>query len=550
MKKAKIKKAALIGICCAIVSTGTVLAASDNFSTNNDIKIQINNEWAQEDLEPFIENDRTLISLNEFMEKLGDKAVSDLQTGTIKIYSADVTIEMAVGKNSAKITENVGGLLKEETVNLEISPKVMNEKIFVPLRFAAETLGADVSWDNSLRAVIIKTKTEDAAEKPVEFETVDRQTIEANKLLADLYDENYKNKGMYSLTDGDYMYVLISAGEKSTGGYSMTVDSITEAPAGTAYVQATLHSPEEGSAVTQALTYPSAMVKFKKGDIETIKWALAENSQQIEAAAEKREITDFVQEFGGQLKMVSLLSPEDVLKDDMHEYYGDYVSTDLIEKWLKDPKNAPGKLTSSPWPERIEVLSAEKTGENKYAVKGEIIEVTSVEMKEGGAAAKRPVTLEVEKINEKWVIVSVELGEYEEVSKDSVVYKNDEYGFTFTLPGSWKDYSIQNDIWKGSSLTEGQEDTTGPIIYIRHPLWTEDNPRQDIPIMIFTAEQWESVQNEGLSVSAAPIPPSKLGENSTYVFALPARYNYAFPTGFEEVEKILENNPLKAFEVK
>jgi hypothetical protein len=28
------------------------------------------------------------------------------------------------------------------------------------------------------------------------------------------------------------------------------------------------------------------------------------------------------------------------------------------------------------------------------------------------------------------------------------------------------------------------------------------------------------------------------------VFALPARYNYAFPTRYEEVEKILSSNPL------
>lgn len=38
--------------------------------------------------------------------------------------------------------------------------------------------------------------------------------------------------------------------------------------------------------------------------------------------------------------------------------------------------------------------------------------------------------------------------------------------------------------------------------------------------------------------------PSKLGSNSVYVFALPPRYNYAFQTGFEEVEEILKGNPL------
>lgn len=42
--------------------------------------------------------------------------------------------------------------------------------------------------------------------------------------------------------------------------------------------------------------------------------------------------------------------------------------------------------------------------------------------------------------------------------------------------------------------------------------------------------------------------PKELARNSKYLFALPARYNYAFPTGYEEVEKILEGNPLQANE--
>jgi hypothetical protein len=35
-----------------------------------------------------------------------------------------------------------------------------------------------------------------------------------------------------------------------------------------------------------------------------------------------------------------------------------------------------------------------------------------------------------------------------------------------------------------------------------------------------------------------------LGVNEKYVFALPARYNYAFPAGYEEVENIIASQPL------
>lgn len=546
-----IRKAAAIGLCCTVIATSTVFAVSGTTNAEDNIKIQINNEWVQATLKPFIENDRTLVSLNEFMEKLEAKFENDLSTGVIKIDAENIIIELTVGKNSAKITKNDGGLLKEETIELEIAPRTVDEKIFVPLRFVAEALGFDVEWDNTILSVIIKSETDFAVERPLEFETVDEETIKDNEFLSDLYDKNHRSKGVYSLIDGDYMYVLVSVGEKSTGGYAVEVESITEVTAGTAYIHAVLSSPSSDSNVTTALTYPNTMVKFRKGDIQDIQWDLSGDIQPDEA--ERNEVIKFVQGFGEQLKMVSLLVPEDMLKDTMEEYYGDYVSAELIEKWLKDPENALGRLLSSPWPERIEVLSVEKTDGNGYIVKGTIIEVTSVEMKEGGSAARKPVTFYVNKIDDKWAITGAETGDYEEIQKDFILYKNDEYGFTFTLPESWKGYGIQNEVWQGEPVNEESnadvdKDITGQIIYIRHPQWTEDNPRQDIPIMIFTAKQWESMQNGDFAVGAAPVAPSKLGENSEYVFLLPARYNYAFLTGFEEVSEILEGNPLTAFD--
>lgn len=64
---------------------------------------------------------------------------------------------------------------------------------------------------------------------------------------------------------------------------------------------------------------------------------------------------------------------------------------------------------------------------------------------------------------------------------------------------------------------------------------------------------WVQVESEELSVSAAPMPPTKLAENDSYVFALPASYNYAYPKGWEEVDQIMKSNPVSTnptFEVK
>lgn len=129
----------------------------------------------------------------------------------------------------------------------------------------------------------------------------------------------------------------------------------------------------------------------------------------------------------------------------------------------------------------------------------------------------------------------------------NVVYQNTQFGFDFTLPDSWKGYSVLSEVWQGNALAgehQGEIIETGIKIIIRHPEWTKENPRQDIPIMVFTLDQWSQVEKETISVSAAPVGPSKLGSNSKYVFALPARYNFAYETGYEEVDKILNNNSL------
>jgi hypothetical protein len=543
MKKSRFKKFALVGLTCTIISTSAIFALTDNFDANTKIRMQINTEWVDaENL--YIENDRTMVPLDGFIEELGLKAQSDLATNKVKIHDDDLIINLTIGNNIVAVVKIIRGEIIEETYNLDAAPKIINNQIFVPIRFIAETFGMQVSWDDALRAVIVEALSDISIERPIDFEVLDYQEIMDNELLKDFYKSNYMTKGIYSLVDGEWMYVLVAAGEKPTGGYGLTINSITEVSKGTAYIHATLISPEEGSMVIQALTYPTVIVKFNKGDITDILWDLSGDVSEPETdEQENLLIVNLVKSFGEKLKMVSLLAPEDMVKDSIKEYYGEFVSPELLEKWLNDPAKAPGRTISSPWPERIDIISAEKLSDTEYEVKGNIIKVTSVELAEGGIAASRPAKFLVRNIDGKWLIDDIKLGDYIDL-----VYDNKDYGFYFTLPKSWIGYSVIEGKWEGLSLTESKENQSGPIIYIRHPEWTEKTPRQDIPIMVFTQDQWKSLNNMEFSVGAAPIGPSKLGENTTYVFALPARYNYEFMTGFEEVEEILENNPLQAYE--
>lgn len=132
----------------------------------------------------------------------------------------------------------------------------------------------------------------------------------------------------------------------------------------------------------------------------------------------------------------------------------------------------------------------------------------------------------------------------------TTIYSNKDYGFAFTLPHTWKGYSVIQNTWEGNPINAKIKKESGPKILIRNPKWTEAVPYQDIPVLVFTLAQWDSYTKENFSVSAAPFLASEMGRNSKYVFALPPRWNFDYSKGHEEAESIVSKRPLEGFDVQ
>jgi len=129
-------------------------------------------------------------------------------------------------------------------------------------------------------------------------------------------------------------------------------------------------------------------------------------------AAEVETVGRLVEDFGRKLRMVSLLAPEVIVREKIREHYAEYVSPAMPEAWRSDPGSAPGRWTSSPWPDRIEVRLVAKTADGAYRVKGDLVETAGDGGDAGGAAViRRSVTLEARKIDGRWLIDAVELGD-------------------------------------------------------------------------------------------------------------------------------------------
>jgi hypothetical protein len=125
---------------------------------------------------------------------------------------------------------------------------------------------------------------------------------------------------------------------------------------------------------------------------------------------DERSIRMVVGDFGHALKKVSLLDEAGVAQTIQKEY-GSYLEPSLIADWQKNPQAALGRMTSSPWPERIDIDSLLRINENLYQVEGSIVEVTN----EGGGIGESPAetgrrsaTFLVARNQNEWRIQGVE----------------------------------------------------------------------------------------------------------------------------------------------
>jgi hypothetical protein len=113
------------------------------------------------------------------------------------------------------------------------------------------------------------------------------------------------------------------------------------------------------------------------------------------------DVRTTVAQFGNQLNSVSLLSP--TAAEEIRSSYGPYVAPELLAIWMQNPSTAPGRATSSPWPDHIEVDTVVKNETGSYDVMGRIILKTSTE-----DAGIVPVSLTVANVSGSFLITRYE----------------------------------------------------------------------------------------------------------------------------------------------
>lgn len=103
-----------------------------------------------EDVQPIIQDGRTLVPLRTIFESLGAEVSWDEESRTVRAKKGQNIISLQIAKQFA--------VKNDEKISLDIAPQIIDSRTMVPLRFVSESLGAKVEWYENARLISISSQ--------------------------------------------------------------------------------------------------------------------------------------------------------------------------------------------------------------------------------------------------------------------------------------------------------------------------------------------------------------------------------------------------------
>jgi hypothetical protein len=103
------------------------------------------------DVAPYIKEDRTYVPVRYLAYALGvaeDGVTWDGNARRVGISKDDTDIALIIGSPVMYVDK--------KPVKMDVSPEITNDRTFLPARWVAEALGAEVEWDDTTKQAIIK----------------------------------------------------------------------------------------------------------------------------------------------------------------------------------------------------------------------------------------------------------------------------------------------------------------------------------------------------------------------------------------------------------
>jgi hypothetical protein len=114
--------------------------------------MSVNGSSVPIDVAPVIVEGRTLLPIRWVAEPFGAAVVWDADEKKVGVSLGSRTVELWIGRNGATVN---GVATPIDASDPKVVPIIISGRTFLPLRFVAENLGLQVTWDASTRTVTV-----------------------------------------------------------------------------------------------------------------------------------------------------------------------------------------------------------------------------------------------------------------------------------------------------------------------------------------------------------------------------------------------------------
>ncbi len=143
----KLKLLIILTFLITLLNSDITLSEGAGFDTP--ITMKVNGKYIKTDSEPYLHKGLTYVPARFASEALNAESVIwNEKTRTCSIYDGGNEISLTIGKTTA--------IVNGKNVKIQGSVMLVDGRTFVPVRFVAETMGADVVWDKDTYTVDIK----------------------------------------------------------------------------------------------------------------------------------------------------------------------------------------------------------------------------------------------------------------------------------------------------------------------------------------------------------------------------------------------------------
>lgn len=139
----------------SLVSLSLILVGSPIYGQDNPINLIVKGKQTPTDVEPFVENSRTLVPVRALSEALDFQVDWKADKNQVNLTKGDKKLLFTLGDKSLKVQE--GKTIKE--ITMDVPAKAVKNRTFIPARTVAEAYGERVDWNGPMRTVFIGEKS-------------------------------------------------------------------------------------------------------------------------------------------------------------------------------------------------------------------------------------------------------------------------------------------------------------------------------------------------------------------------------------------------------